>query len=420
MICLKRCDEETLKTVCLTVLMLNLAVSYAHSSETLLDRHAFCGSYFEDKGIDFDAIATQVYQNNVKGGLSTHNHRGRYSGRYDFELNIDGQQAFGLENSMFYMHNRGSWTDAAGIDASSVGSVFGVNANAFGDRTIDVVELWYEGSFLDEKLLVRVGKLDLTCGFEFRGCPVAFDCSSYANYEITQFMNNALVNNPTIPFPQNGLGISVHYTPLEWWYVSAGIADAQADFRETGFKTTFHGEDYFFSIFETGIITQTDSPNGPLKGAYRIGLWYDPQPKGNSDATQNYRDDIGFYLTCDQMFFRENADDEQGLGAFFRYGYAPSRTNDITNFISAGLQYQGLFEGRDKDVLGFGFARGFFSDAANITYTEDAETVYEVYYNIQAMPVVYITPSLQYIVHPGGVESVDDATVLGVRVQITF
>ncbi|MBU2457257.1 MAG: carbohydrate porin, partial [Planctomycetes bacterium] len=357
--------------VFVTVLILNFSVANAH--ETLLDRESL-----KNSGIDFDVSVTQIYQNNVRGGLSTHNHRGRYSGRYDFELYFDGQKIFGLENSLFYMHNRGSWTDAGGIDGTSVGSIFGVNANAFGDRAFDIVELWYQQGFNDNKFILRLGKLDLTGGFECKGCPVSFDGSSFANNETAQFMNGALVNNPTIPFPDNGLGIIGHYNPVEWWYISAGIADAQADFRETGFNTAFHDEDYFFSIAETGIVTEIDSANGPLQGAYRAGLWYDPQPKGHSDMDKRYRDDTGFYLSFDQMLHRENADDQQGLGTFFRYGYAPSKANDLTNFVSAGLQYQGLLEGRDDDVLGFGFAKGFLSDKAKATYTEDAESVYEI------------------------------------------
>jgi len=107
-----------------------------------------------------------------------------------------------------------------------------------------------------------------------------------------------------------------------------------------------------------------------MQGTYRIGFWNDPQPKANTDraaAGKSYRDDIGFYTSCDQMLYKENADpeDSQGLGGFFRYGYAPSEKNDITNFFSLGLQYQGLLDGRDEDVLGVGFAHGTFSNLAS-------------------------------------------------------
>ena len=43
----------------------------------------------------------------------------------------------------------------------------------------------------------RFGKLDITGGFECRGCPVAFDGSAFANDPSGQFLNGALANNPT-------------------------------------------------------------------------------------------------------------------------------------------------------------------------------------------------------------------------------
>ncbi|GAI02413.1 unnamed protein product, partial [marine sediment metagenome] len=164
---------------------------------------------------------------------------------------------------------------------------------------------------------------------------------------------------------------------------------------------------------------------GPLQGSYRAGLWYDPQPKANTDyadAGKSYRDDVGFYISCDQMLAKENADpeDSQGLGAFFRFGYASSKRNDITNFWSIGFQYQGLIEDRDGDVLGLGFAQGIFSNSADTTYTDDYENALELYYNARVTPWMSLSPSIQYIANLGGSKTASDAVVLGLRAQITF
>ncbi len=78
-----------------TVLLLSILVSAeVYSSDN--DENSLSG-YLEDKGIEFAASTTHIYQSNVKGGLSTHNHRGRYSGRYDIELTFDGQKIFGRQ-----------------------------------------------------------------------------------------------------------------------------------------------------------------------------------------------------------------------------------------------------------------------------------------------------------------------------------
>jgi len=378
-----------------------------------------------EQGIEVGLSATQIYQQNIRGGKSTHRKAGRYAGSYDVELNIDFEKLFAIEGGRLYVHSEGKWSKAQGIDEPSVGSIFGVNGDAAPRRTIDVTELWYEQVFDGETFRVRLGKMDLTGGFEHHGCPVSFDCSSFANDENTQFLNGALINNPTIPFPEYGLGVAVHYEPGEFWYVSAAAADAQADVRETGFGTAFCGESYFFYILETGITPDLGSANGALPGAYRAGLWYDPQPKANSDYAglgRNSRDDVGFYVSCDQMLAKENTrpDDEQGLGVFFRYGNANGKRNDITDFFSAGFQYAGLVEGRDSDIFGFGFAHGTFSDRASATYTDDYEAAFEMYYSAEIAPWFIVSPSIQYVKNPGGERAIDDAVILGARVFMTF
>lgn len=410
--------------ICSTVLivvMLSLVAVRTIAEDSVNNGIGDTDKKIEETGIEVDFGITNIYLQNVRGGTSKHNKAGRFSGSYDLEMTADMENLCGIEGGSLYMHAEGTWPKTD-YDAKSVGSAFGVNGDYGSRRSMDITELWYEQVLSDDSLIFRVGKIDLTGGFECRSCPVSFDGSTFANDETGQFLNSALVNNPTIPFPENGLAAILYYNPIESWYISLGAADAQADARETGFRTAFHKEDYFFYVFETGVTPQFDSENGLLQGAYRIGLWNDPQPKANSDGSKNYRDDTGIYLSFDQMVSKENADgdDSQGLGVFFRYGYASSKRNDVTNFVSAGFQYQGLFEGRDDDVLGVGFAHGDFSNSADTTYTDGHEYVMELYYNAQLTPCINLSPLVQYISNPGGDDNLSDVVLLGVRTQVTF
>lgn len=377
------------------------------------------GEKLAAQGVSVGLSLTQAYQINLDGGLATHRRAGRYTGSYDAEIDFDLEKLMNVKGARVFLHAEGSWSD--GLDASSMGSVggFEINADAGGDRSIDLTEFYYEQTLLDGALIVRIGKLDLTGGFECRGCPVAFDGNAFANDETTQFLNAALVNNPAIPMPDNGLAAIIYAQPLEWWYISAGVADAQADARETGFNTTFHDEDYFLSIFETGIAPRISSPKGPLQGAYRAGFWYDPQDKEKHNGGVK-RDDMGFYLSFDQMVLKENdkEDDVQGLGLFARYGWADKDVSEIKCFWSMGAQYQGLMPTREDDVLGFGVAQGRLVKDAG--FTEDQGSAMELYYNAQITPWLSVSPSVQYIFNPGGDSSVDDAVVLAFRVQMAF
>jgi porin len=323
--------------------------------ETLTNGFWGLSDSLADSGIELGLSMTNIYQSNIRGGLDTHEKRGQHTGSYDLEIGADLQQLLGIEGGSLLVHTEGSWS-RFDVDETSVGSVFGVNADGAGRRAMDVTEVWYEQAMFDETLRLRLGKMDIGGGFECRGCPVSFDGSAYANDETAQFLNGALVNNPTIPMPDMGIGAVLYWNPIEWWYASIGAIDADADARETGFRTAFHGEDNFFYAAETGVAPVLDSGKGPMPGAYRIGIWNDPQAKESFSNGEIRRDDTGFYISADQMVYKENngAEDSQGLGLFTRYGMADKKVNDIADFWSFGMQYQGLLEGRDDDVLGLG------------------------------------------------------------------
>ena len=382
--------------------------------DSLTDNWFALGQTLEQRGVSVALGLTQVYQLNLEGGLATHRRAGRYSGSYDLEVEFDLERLFRLTGGTFFVLAEGSWSD--GLDASSVGSLLGINDDAGGDRAIDVTETWYQQEWLGGRLIFRVGKIDLTGGFECRGCPASFDGSAYANDEVTQFLSSSLVNNPTIPFPDNGLGVMVHAEPVEGFYVTAGAADAQADARETGFRTAFHEEDHFFAAFEIGLAPALLG----MPGTYRAGLWYDPQPKDRFTGGVK-RDDAGFYLSCDQLVHKENADaeDTQGLGLFARFGCADSDVNEINSFWSVGGQYQGPIPTRDDDVLGLGVAQGILSRDAECGRASQ-ETVMELYYSAAVCGWLTVSGHLQYVNNPGGTNDVDDAVVVGIRVQMNF
>jgi len=427
---LKSCLSSAVLAI--VVLVIGVATAAAHEPTTendksplslgLWDRETLTNNWFglgdrlEQRGLSVGLGLTQVYQFNTRGGLATGRHAGRYAGSYDLELNLDFEKLANLEGLRAYVASEGSWSD--GLDESSVGTIMGINDDAGGDRSIDVTELWFELALLQEKLVIRAGKLSLTGGFECRGCPVAFDGNALANDETGQFLAGPLVNNPTIPFPDNGLGAIVYAQPTDWWYLAAGGADAQADARETGFNTAFHGEDYFFGVFETGFTPAIKTRRGPAQGAYGIGLWYDPQPKDRLDGSGSERDDMGLYVSLDQVLLRESAESDEGLSMFARFGWADHELNAIKSFWSTGLQYKGLLPSRADDVLAVAVAQGRLSPESG-EFTKEHETIMELYYNVSVTPWLSVSPHIQYVINPGGAGA-DDSLIAGVRIQMTF
>ena len=382
--------------------------------ETATDGWFGIGRALEEHGVSINLGVTQIYQIAV-AGPTTHRHSGRYTGSYDFESEFDLETIAGIPGASVFVHVEGGWSD--GLGASSVGSLMDINGDAFGDEVIVVSQLFWQQVFLDGQLQFRIGKQDLTGGFEYGNCVGGFDSNAFANDEASQFLNGALVNNAAVPFPEYGLGVSAFLAPCEAFYVAAAVADAQSHGRTAGFETLFDGSSELFTVFELGVAPVIPTPWGNLPGGYRAGLWYDSTKKDTfSGGTKN--DDVGFYFNFDQMLWKEQADnddDTQGIGMFFRYGLSDEDVSEIHHFWSIGCQGQGLIPTRDDDVLGFGVARSLLTDEYGSGFTTNSETVIEIYYNIMIAPWLQISPSLQHVIHPGGDTSADDATVLAIR-----
>lgn len=378
----------------------------------------------EEKGIEFGLFLTSVYQHNTHGGIQTH-HGHEITGSSDYTLSLDLEKMGVLKGGTFFVWAQSSWGDDV-VGGERVGSLFGTNGDATGDDSILVRELWYEQKFLENKIRVRAGWMEAWTDF---------DTNAYANDETLQFLNPALINTWTIAAPADGIGVGlgaqVMIQPTDWFYAGAAAIDADADQRRTGVHSAFHDQAHFFGIWEFGFTPTWETRLGKLPGGYRFGLWYNPndRPKFFNDLDGRRRTipmkngDTGFYFNMDQLLFKEKPEDDedaQGLGMFFRYGYAHDDVNEIEHVWSIGCQYQGLLPTRDKDVLGFGFAQGILSRRLVGLEGGDRESVYELYYNIEVLPWLQVSPDFQLITNPGGSKHTRDAFVAGVRVQANF
>jgi len=364
---------------------------------------------FEKQGIEAAAGVTVVWQANHGGGISSHP-RGRWTGSWDLELTLDTEGAGLWPGGQFLIYLEGS--EGTGIDERHVGSLFGVNGDAYstGGRHTQFSEWWYEHTLADGLLSVRIGKLDATRDL---------DTNAYANCEVTQFLNTALVNNPTVAFPDYGLGAQAVLRPGGGFYLTALAMDGEAEGWASGRETLLDGSPYWFVAGEAGLEFELPLAERELPGALRVGAWHDPlrhEVVGGEGRTS--KGASGWYLSFDQLLYREagEGEDAQGLGVFFRYGYAPDDYSEVEHFWSAGFSYRGPLPGRDDDVLGLGFAQGRLGGPARDDLRFADETVWECYYSLFLGRGATVTLDFQYIRHPGA--STSSCIVPGIRFQL--
>ena len=356
---------------------------------------------------------------NIFGGIVLQGDETGHRGSYTWDLLIDlNLEKMGLiPGGRLFAHPKGH-------QGKNVNPIVGAIADPFDDaddtHLIYIDQLWYEQTFWDKKARLRFGYLDQQ---------VMLDRNAYANSEDVQFMNTYLDNDNAIIPLAIGWGASFMIDPTEWLGFVVGAADGSAAIYHHGFDTAFHDDAEFFGYFQTELRTKLPSDGGDLPGNYRFGLLYDPRYKEQwgtgleGRAVPDYEHgDWGFYLSFDQMLYREQPEDMQGLGWFCRYGFRRGTVNRLGHFWSTGLQYLGPICTRDKDRVGIAMYQAIGSEEYRRAIDPQfyAETGYELYYSIQATPWLTITPDLQIITDPGGNVDRDTAVVMGIRARMTF
>lgn len=284
-----------------------------------------------------------------------------------------------------------------------------------------ISEYWFEQFFMDDILSFRIGKQDTNAIFALTDLGGEFVHSSFGAPPII----------PMPTFPSNALGISTFLKLTETATLGFGIYDGTLADGPQGVRWGFDtlGENGAFSIYQAEWKPQLGA-EGELPTTIRTGMWHHSDKEVWTELTIDpnpitFNQNYGFFVTADQMIFKENgADDDQGLGIFGQYFSAPENRNMIGAYFGAGLVYKGFLPGRDEDYLGLGFAQAIFSndfraqEAFNGTDIGHSEKATELFYKWVVGPKLSLQPDLQYIASPGG--QFRDAIVSGLRFEAVF
>ncbi len=277
-------------------------------------------------------------------------------------------------------------------------TLHGINADAVDDdATLKLTEAWYEHSFLSDRLLLTLGKVDLTN---------YFDTNAVANDETTQFLADGLVNNLAVEFPEdNGPGLRLSYSVNAQFELKFGLGDADGDF-----------EDVFRDVF--GVVELNYKPSMPHgDGNYRFHLWTNLADHAEwRDPSRNGKENWGLGFSFDQVF-------SERITGFLRGGFQDKAVSQVDRAFSLGGEIRGLFPGRAQDhlaiALGYAHLSKDYRDSVRPLNTAD-EQVLEVYYNIHVNDQLSVSPDLQLIRNPAGLDGADTTAILGVRGQLIF
>jgi porin len=404
-------------------------------------------------GVTLQATETSEYLGNVRGGLKT---GGAYDGLTTVTLGVDTSKALGIQGGQFNVsmlqihgrnlseHNLGTLNTASGIET---------------DAATRLWELWYQQSFLNKRVDVKVGQQSID---------QEFMVSSYAATFI-----NTMFGWPGLPsydmpsggpaYPLSALGVRVRGQITPALTALAGVYDGDPlgnnANNTSGTNFNLHNGAMFIGELQYAINQPSDGdmvgvPQSGLPGTYKIGVWYnnerfDDQRFDNtglsqadpatSGTAQSHHGNYSFYAVADQMIWRPDPDEPRSIGVFARVMGAPGDRNLVSVSANAGIVMKAPFAGRDNDSVGIGLA---YIKVGNHAHDLDldnrvlsagpygvrtSETAVEATYQYQVTPWWIVQGDVQYTFNAGAGQNPNDATqplrntlVIGVRTNITF
>ena len=433
--------------------------SPAAQSESFWTRETLTGDWggtrtaLADHGVEIGLEYTGETLGVLSGGLE----RGTtYEGRADLSLDVDLDKLTGWQGATFHAtffnihdsgrnaaENAGAIADPSNIDAYSTSRLF---------------TAWLEQRFFDDRFSVRLGQL--AADDEFLTSDTAGDLINGTFGWAGLLAANITNGGPAYPLATPG--IRLQFKPSQDITLLAGAfsgdpagQDCNGDAQKCnryGTRFPIHKEKLFIGELQYGV-NQSESSAG-LPGVYKLGVWaangnYADQRYGlnsagasvpladpSADGPRNHDGNWGVYGVVDQTVWRGR---RSSVSAFLRGGFSPSDRNLISYYVDGGIGWKGPLASRPEDVLTLGVAYARISNRA-INADKDAlriqgspyavrdhEMVFELSYIAQLTPWWTIQPDIQYIVHPNGGQSPDDATqglghafIAGLRTTIVF
>jgi len=243
---------------------------------------------------------------------------------------------------------------------------------------LNLREAWLRTELFSQSLALVAGRLDLTS---------IFDRNAFANDETSQFLSDALANNPLLGLANNGAGLAAVYDPRGAFNFKLGFQQSDSD------PVNNPSTSLSKSLFTLAEVGYRARPFSLGEGNYRV--WYRTD---NGSGTQKAAVGVSF----DQRI-------NQSVSVFGRYGTADTDFSDDT-FYSVGLSFQNRFVTNPLDFWGLGYAQ-LSLDSGN------SEKLIEAFYNLHLSEKLRVTFNLQHVLEYRPGASTLGFLVPGIRLQ---
>ncbi|MNO34551.1 Porin B precursor [compost metagenome] len=399
------------------------------------------------KGVDFDLNYRSDSAYNAHGGYDK-DKKLAYADQYMFSVSADLDKLLGASSSKFVMtliDRNGEELAKARLTDPRSGSLTQTQ-NVYGRGSVTrLSQLYLETRLGKPNSYFRMGRF----GPEEFG---QFDC----DFQNLIFCGNSGGNwhgDDWYNFPIGQWATAVKYQFLDDVAVQAGVFEQNPTLLENdnAFKVSTRGAEG--ALIPAEVIW---TPKRALFGQpaeFRLGAFYNTTDaddlRYNADGHehafepdtryQSHRGRKGWWYVARQTVGHVGGDQHRKIEVFSEGFWNDRDTGFVARHYNIGLIINGPFVSRPDDSIGV--AIGGLSVASNVTAHQRHVNIYnqvtryddprftpvqtdeyssEIYYGVKITDWLTVRPNVQYIVHPGAVDEVDNAFLLGLMVRASF
>jgi porin len=384
-----------------------------------------------DKGVDL----TVSYEGDVGAAISGGRDTGiDYAQQALLNANFDWGKIAGVQglSSTVTLINRSGRSVAhrhIGDHLTQVETVYGGTDHA----PVHLVQAFVDWKSREKTFDIAAGRLPV--GNDFATSP--YYCE-YMNTSLCGYPSSLPAKRGFTAFPNSTWGARLRVAPSSKWYLQGGVYQVRPKLGgRWGFDWGWSGTTGAYIPIEAG----WEPSFGPdeLNGHYKIGFATDtsrykdklydsagtPFPiSGDPPAMHGGRH--SYYVLADQMLHRNGDGPESGLVALGGFVVSDAATSTISRSAFAGLRDEGMLSSRPHDVAGIGASYIKVSDRLAEQQrligqpVQSSEWVLEGLYKIAITDGLWVTPDVQYLIHPNAQRSIPNALAVAARLQITF
>jgi len=340
--------------------------------------------------ITFGTIGSLEGYYNFVGGIKT---GFAFATLLDANMNLNLEKLMGLKKGTFYVDFEYHGGDNPTSKLTGDLQVFDKN-NA--DPFFEVLEIWYQQILFNNKLRIKLGKVDANT--EFSVIDNGLD-----------FMNSPTQVTPAFPvfptFPDPMPGITIFFNPNHLFFANFALYEA----NQKEHFLNFYGDpsaaqlskDGQLFIIETGL-NWNNFPVLGHGGNFKVGLW-----KHNGHFTDLYGHQIhglaGIYIIYDQTLWKSASKQHEGKNVrmFLEYGLTDSRISPVFRHFGGGLVWTSPIKNRPDDEMGLSIQNANISSGFQVPRKNELN--FETFYQFAMTRNINFKPDFQYIVQPGGI-----------------